>query len=86
MPLQAWNKVDFYDPNADGMAVRYIGYSGRGSYWLTLPEAAGGKSRRAQREWALTLIDEAIERDQPPGEVAYRDPPQLTPIDLFQQR
>lgn len=85
MPLQAWNKVDFYDLHNDTMAVRYLGFSGRGTYWVEVAATGPGQSRRAQRDWALTLIDEAIEMDKPPGKVEYRPPPQDNPIDLFQQ-
>ena len=75
MPLIAWNKIDHYDPAIGDMAVRYQGFSGRGTYWLSRPAAHGGKSRREQFEWALTLIEEAIESGAEPGEVAYREPP-----------
>lgn len=83
MPLRAWNKIDYYDPATGGMAVRYQGFSGQGTYWLALPATSGGKSRREQRDWALTLIDEAIETGEPPGEVAYREPPPPSPIARF---
>ncbi len=75
MPLQAWNSVNYPDPGTGDMAVRYLGFSGHGTYWLALPMTPGGKSRRQQRDWALTLIEEAIETGQGPGEVAYREPP-----------
>lgn len=85
MPLRAWNKIEFYDMGAGGPAVRYSGFSGHGEYWIARPAPPAGKSRRAQRDWVLTLIAEAIEaddkaraEDQPvvgPGEVAYREPP-----------
>lgn len=75
MPLQSWNAVGYYDPNIGDMAVCFQGFSGHGTYWLSRPAAPGGKSRRAQREWVLTLIEEAIEAGDPPGEVAYREPP-----------
>ncbi len=75
MPLVSWNKIDYPDLATGDMAVRYQGFSGRGTYHLTLPAAPGGKSRREQREWALTLIEEAIETGDEPGEVAYREPP-----------
>jgi hypothetical protein len=75
MPLQAWNHIDFYDPTTGEMAVRYSGFSGHGEYWLRLPMTGPGKSRRKQRDWALALLAEAIEADDPPGEVAYREPP-----------
>jgi hypothetical protein len=83
MPLQAWNKTDFYDPSTGDMAVRYAGFSGHGEYWLKLPATPGGKSRRQQREWALTLIEEAIEAGNLPGEVAYREPPPPSAISQF---
>ena len=84
MALQAWNKVEFYDLRTDAMAVRYFGFSGRGTYWIEMPATGPGQSRREQRDWALTLLDEAIEMDKPPGKVKYRAPPQANPIDLFQ--
>jgi hypothetical protein len=91
MPLRTWIKFDFYDPSTGGMAVRYTGFSGHGEYWLKLPAAPGGKSRREQRDWALTLIEEAIEEWErtdgaagiPRGEVAYREPPPVSPISMF---
>jgi hypothetical protein len=78
MPLRAWNKIDFHDPSTGDMAVRYQGFSGHGTYWLTRPAAPGGKSRREQRDWALTLIEEAIETGAEPGEVPYREMPPPT--------
>jgi hypothetical protein len=84
MPLQAWHKVDFYDLATDAMAVRYYGFSGRGSYWVQVPATGPGQSRREQRDWALTLLDEAIEMDKAPGKVEYRPPPEANPIDQFQ--
>ena len=83
MPLRSWTKFDFYDPATGDMAVRYTGFSGHGEYWLKLPATPGGKSRRLQRDWALTLIEEAIETGAEPGEVAYREPPPLSPISMF---
>lgn len=82
MPLQAWSKVDYYDNSTGDMAVRYQGFSGHGTYWLALPATPPGKSRREQRDWALTLIEEAIETGAEPGEVAYREPPP-SPISGF---
>ena len=76
MPLTAWSKTDYYDPSTGDMAVRYSGFSGHGTYWLTRPAVSGGKSRREQREWVLDLIERAIERGDEPGEVAYEDQPQ----------
>lgn len=75
MPMRSWNKFDYYDPDVGGMAVRYQGFSGHGTYWLSRPAAPGGKSRREQRDWALTLIEEAIERGDEPGEVAWCESP-----------
>ena len=73
--MRSWNKFDFFDPATGGMAVRYQGFSGHGTYWLSRPAAPGGKSRREQRDWALTLIEEAIERGDEPGEVSWCESP-----------
>lgn len=91
MPLISWNKFDYPDTNTGTMAVRYQGFSGHGTYWLALPAVSGGKSRREQRDWVLTLIDEAIdlwERTKgaegiQSGEVAYREPPPPSAISQF---
>ena len=83
MPLTAYSKFDYWNPGTGDMAVRYSGFSGHGEYWLSLPAAPGGKSRRGQRDWVLTLIEEAIGRGDNPGEVAYREPPEPSPISRF---
>lgn len=69
MALQAWSKIEFYDIGNSCMAYRYSGFSGQGEYWVTRPAVSPGKSRRQQVSDVLTMIEEAIERGQPPGEV-----------------
>ncbi|HXJ61875.1 MAG TPA: hypothetical protein VNU68_34990 [Verrucomicrobiae bacterium] len=69
MPLTGWTKTLFWDPRTGEDAITYSGYSGHGTYWVTAPLAPAGKSRRAQKDEILDRIEEAIERNDPPGEV-----------------
>ena len=85
MPLQAWTKFEFYDVSHSTMAVRYEGFSGRGSYWMIRPATSPGKSRREQQERALTLLDEAIERGDVPGEVEWSEVPVDATYDFQRQ-
>ena len=74
MPIQAWTETKFYDPINDRDSTRITGFSGRGAYWVNQPLTLPGKSRRAQREHLLNLIERAIARGDEPGEVAYAEP------------
>lgn len=74
MPVLSWQETKFYDPINDRDSTRLTGFSGSGAYWVTQPLTPAGKSRRAQREHLLRLIEQAIERGDTPGEVAYVEP------------
>lgn len=74
MPIQAWTENKYYDPINDRDSVRITGFSGHGAYWISQPATSPGKSRRAQREHLLLLINRAIDRGDEPGEVAYSEP------------
>lgn len=67
--LTGWDETRFYDPISDGDAIRFNGYSGSGTYWITQSATHPGKSRRQQRDRVLTLLQEAIARGDPPGKV-----------------
>ena len=82
MPLVSYNTFRGYDPGADTDTIRIVGYSGHGSYWVTRPATGPGQSRRDQLNDALDLIDEAIDRGDEPGEVAWRD---IDPLVLRQR-
>lgn len=69
MPLTGWTETRYYDPFLDEEGVTITGYSGHGAYWIRQVMAPPGKSRRAQREAALDLIEVAIDTGQEPGEV-----------------
>jgi len=69
MPIQHWDECRFYDPIQGCDAIRFSGHSGCGVYWISEPASPPGKSRRAQRERALDLIQVAIERGDAPGKV-----------------
>lgn len=78
--MTAWNEIKFYDPINDRDSIKIIGYSGSGSYWVGQPLTPPGKSRRAQREHLLYLLEQAIKRGDEPGEVAYAEPDLADPI------
>lgn len=69
MPLITWSETLFFDPMTGEDAITYTGFSGHGSYRVTVPLARPGKSRRAQKEEILDWIEAAIEAGHPPGEV-----------------
>lgn len=74
MPVLSWQETRYYDPINDRDSLRLTGFSGRGAYWIDRPLSLPGKSRRVQREHLLRLIEQAIERGDTPGEVAYVEP------------
>ena len=74
MTIRAWQETFWYDPINDRDSVRVTGFSGHGAYFLNQPLTPPGKSRRAQRQHLLELIDAAIGRGDEPGEVAYAEP------------
>jgi hypothetical protein len=74
MPIQHWDEMKWYDPVNDRDSIRVSGHSGHGVYWVSQPLTLPGKSRRAQRTHLLYLIEQAIERGDEPGEVAYAEP------------
>jgi hypothetical protein len=88
--MTGWNEVKWYDPINDRDSIKIIGYSGSGSYWVGQPLTPPGKSRRAQREHLLYLLEQAIKRDgrriaegKSPiemGEVPYSEPELSDPI------
>lgn len=78
--MTAWNEIKFYDPINDRDSIKIIGYSGFGSYWVGQPLTPPGKSRRAQREHLLYLLEQAIKRGDAPGEVDYAEPELADPI------
>lgn len=82
MPLQ-WQETKYYDPINDRDSLRITGFSGHGAYWIAQPLTEAGKSRRAQREHLLNLIERAIERGDAPGEVAYVEPSMERVPDVF---
>jgi hypothetical protein len=63
-----------YDPAIDGEAVCYICHTGKGAYWIKVPKAPAGRKRRAQKDEMVARIADAIENEQPPGEVAIDGP------------
>lgn len=71
--LRTWQTISYYDPIRDADAIRVSGFSGEGEYWVAEAKSPAGKSRRAQRERLLHLIEAAIERGDPPGEVKDDD-------------
>lgn len=74
MPIKAWTETKYYDPTNDSDSLRMTGFSGHGAFWITQPLTLPGKSRRAQREHLLDLIEQAIGRGDEPGVVAYEEP------------
>lgn len=74
MPVRAYNETLYYDPMNDRDSIRLTGFSGFGAFWISQPVTQPGKSRRAQREHLLGLIEQAINRGDEPGEVAYVEP------------
>jgi hypothetical protein len=70
MPMTAHQTIRFYDPSIDGEAVRISGFDGRGGeFWCKRALPVSAKARRAQKEEALELIEQAIEAGLEPGEV-----------------
>lgn len=67
--LTGYQTFRSWDISADAELVRIVGYTGRGSYWVTRPLAPAGKSRRVQVDEALELIEIAVEDGAEPGEV-----------------
>jgi hypothetical protein len=63
-----------YDPAMDGEAVCYVVHTGKGAYWIKAPKAPQGRKRRAQKDEMIARIADAIEAEQPPGEVSMDGP------------
>lgn len=59
----------FYSPALDCEAIRLSTVDGRGSEYFAIVPARGGREERETRTRALEMIDMAIERGDPPGEV-----------------
>ena len=69
MPLTGYQTTRFYDAANDRDSIRIDGFSGRGVYFVTRALVPPGKSRRAQLDEALDLIEDAIDAGAAPGEV-----------------
>lgn len=70
MPVTAFQTLRYWDVALDGEAVRISGFDGRGGeYWTKRALPTSARARRAQREEAEALIEEAIEAGLEPGEV-----------------
>lgn len=78
--MTAWQDTKYYDPINDRDSIRITGYTGFGAFWISQPLTLPGKSRRAQREHLLYLLEQAIKRGDPPGEVDYAEPESADPI------
>lgn len=78
--MRSWTENKFYDVINDREGIRVTGFSGHGSYWVQAALTPPGRSRRAQREHLLRLIDRAITRGDEPGEVAWSEPTYERPI------
>lgn len=63
-----------YDPGLDAEAITYICHTGKGAYWIRAPKAPEGRKRRAQKEEMLARLADAVETEQPPGQVSMDSP------------
>lgn len=63
-----------YDPALDDEVTCYVCHTGRGAYWIKVPKAPQGKKRRVQKDEMIARIADAIENEQPPGEVSIDCP------------
>lgn len=74
MPLTSYSTTTYYDAGLDGYAVCFVGYTGRGSYWIKVLKAPEGRKRRDQEKELLARLAVAVAKGQPPGEVSMSDP------------
>jgi hypothetical protein len=74
MAMKNWQESRCYDAALDCDVIRYIAYSGRGSFVMKCKVAAPGFTRREQRDHALYLLGLAINRGDEPGEFPWSDP------------
>lgn len=66
----------FYDPMTDADAIRIsVVVERRGEFWVRMAWPDSGKERRRLREQAEIAIQEAIETNEPPGEVKMTTAP-----------
>ena len=72
--MRAQQTTHYYDLGMDCEAICFTVYTGRGAYWIRTSKAPEGRKRREQRDELLARIADAIDKEQPPGEVSMDGP------------
>ena len=68
--LVGYSTVRHYDMRRDAEVNRISAQDEQGAvWWVTVPVADSGARRRADRERALSALEDAAARGDPPGEV-----------------